>query len=66
MIHLIYASCYVRDTRCSRHLNFAIFLYHKIRQINVIYQIFNKVFVKSSEYFFKRVNCEEDLRYRIE
>ncbi len=24
--HLIFASCYVRDTYCSRHLNFAIFL----------------------------------------
>ena len=34
--HLIFASCYVRDTYCSRHLNFAIFfLYGEIREINV-------------------------------
>ena len=25
LIHLIFASCYVRDTYCSRHFNFAIF-----------------------------------------
>ena len=34
--HLIFSSCYVRDTYCSRHLNFAIFfLYCEIREINV-------------------------------
>jgi len=27
--HLIFASCYVRDTYCSRHFNFAIFLKSK-------------------------------------
>ena len=30
--HLIFASCYVRDTHCSRHFHVAIFLY---REINV-------------------------------
>ena len=25
MSHLIFASCYVRDTRCSRHFHFAFF-----------------------------------------
>ena len=37
--HLIFASCYVRDTHCSRHFNFAIFLYRKInvkRKFHVI------------------------------
>ena len=35
LIHLIFESCYVRDTYCSRHFNFAIFLYREIREINV-------------------------------
>ena len=32
--HLIFASCYVRDTHCLRHFNFAIFLF-LYRGINV-------------------------------
>ena len=34
--HLKFASCYVRDTHCSRHFNFAIFVYRKICKINVL------------------------------
>ena len=47
--HLIYASCYVRDTYCSRHLNFAIYLNREIREINacVAKISYNKVFSRS-------------------
>ena len=49
MSHLIFASCYVRDTYCSRHLNFAIFLNREIREINacVAKISHNKVFSRS-------------------
>ena len=34
--HLKFASCYVRDTHCSCHFNFANFVYRKICKINVL------------------------------
>ena len=37
--HLIFASCSVRDTYCSRHFNFAIFLYREINRSRKLHAI---------------------------